>query len=97
MFELRIARAMGKTEMYIITRRLICTAGFTSARLKLAMPVCREDTAWKIAAATRGPAARVATASFFQSRTMMSSVSMKLSTIKMPHRAHVVPLGNNKV
>jgi hypothetical protein len=35
----RIARAMGKMAMYIITIRLNCTAGLTFARLNVEVPV----------------------------------------------------------
>ena len=52
---------MGKIEMYIITSKLNCTAGLTSARLKDDVPVCLEEAAWKIAAARRGPAGKLFT------------------------------------
>lgn len=44
-FDDRIAMATGYAEMYIMTSKLSCTAGFTSARLNVAVPVCLALTA----------------------------------------------------
>jgi hypothetical protein len=72
--------------MYIITSKLNCTAGLTFARANDAVPVCRADAAWNMAAATREPMGRTLTSGLSRSRQMMSMVSKKFSATRMAAR-----------
>lgn len=89
--------AMGKTEMYIMVRRLNCTPGLTLAKLKVDVPVWRELAAWKVAASMREAIGRVFTSVLSRSITMIRSTSTKFKTNRMPKRIQVVLLGKRRV
>lgn len=89
--------AIGKIAIYIMTTKLNCTAGLTSAKLKVDVPVWRADAAWKIAARTRGPGARLFTAGLFKSSTMMRRTSTEFIMNRIPKSIHVGLLGNSRV
>jgi hypothetical protein len=92
-----MAIAMGKTDMYIITSKLNCTPGWTVMRLKEEVPVCREEAAWNMAAASRGPAGKWFTVSLFRSRTMIRRMSTKFNAKRIPKRTQVGRLGKSSV
>jgi hypothetical protein len=83
--------------MYIITRRLNCTAGFTAARLNVDVPVWRDDADWKRAARIRAPTGKTFTSGLSRSRTTMRRVSMKFRAKRIEARIQVAVLGNSSV
>jgi hypothetical protein len=83
--------------MYIMTSKLNCTAGLSFARLNDAVPVCRADAAWNMAAATREPMGRILTSGLSRSRQMVSIVSREFSATRMAARIQVAVLGKRRV
>ena len=77
-----------------MTSRLYWTAELTSARLNVAVPLWRDDAAWKRAARTRGPPGRpLATSGLSRSNTRIRRTSTKFRINGIPRGSRPAGLG----
>jgi hypothetical protein len=88
---------MGRTAMYIMTSKLNCTPGLTLARLNVAVPVWREEAAWKRAARMRVGRGREETSGLWRSRRRMMRMSRVLRVVRMKKRIQVGREGKRRL
>lgn len=80
--------------MYIIINKSNCAAGLSSARLKIEVPIWRDDAAWKIAAMVRQARGNSVTEGLLRSKTISIGTSTRFRANRMPKRIHVVRQGS---